>query len=478
MRHLLSSLFITVLLLGSVGVASAFEADGYTTPDNWSMQTTPGQFKQSMTGVGLTKDSRLYMTLTTRLRLKSDEYADDQDIYQYLRMHTDSVKLGSGTVKAAAFGRFAKDLDGTSGKDWTKNYFYSQRDILDTEEEMSDFSPRLYHGYVQFDGVVKNTQANLGRFYLEHLNSFQLDGADATVKVADMLSIYAYGGRPVSYYYDLDGDSVYGAGAVLNYKGKTKLEGEYSRIDVQDLEDDYYRVRFTQMIPNGYVMVGYTDLNDAGTVNVDFDYEFAKTGTIITLGYEGMNDTVDSEKTYVVNPLTYTLLPESKYNKYKASVYQAFAKHFAAGVSYETKSVDGSENFDNRDYDKYGVKFDINGLPHPDTYISFTADKWDVNSASGNDDDNRMAYGFQIGQKVSEKVDVWAGSSFGRYEYDYATDKRKDSVRSYYIGGQYQPTKVLSFMADVSREDTDFYDDVDSSLSKNYMVELWASVAF
>jgi len=70
------------------------------------------------------------------------------------------------------------------------------------------------------------------------------------------------------------------------------------------------------------------------------------------------------------------------------------------------------------------------------------------------------------------------GSSFGRYEYDYATDKRKDSVRSYYIGGQYQPTKVLSFMADVSREDTDFYDDVDSSLSKNYMVELWASVAF
>ncbi|TCK58162.1 hypothetical protein C8D98_0004, partial [Seleniivibrio woodruffii] len=54
MRHLLSSLFITVLLLGSVGVASAFEADGYTTPDNWSMQTTPGQFKQSMTGVGLT----------------------------------------------------------------------------------------------------------------------------------------------------------------------------------------------------------------------------------------------------------------------------------------------------------------------------------------------------------------------------------------------------------------------------------------
>jgi len=123
MRHLLSSLLITALLLGTSAVAFAFEAEGYTTPDSWSMQTTPGQFKQSMTGVGLTKDSRLYMTLTTRLRLKSDDYADDQDIYQYIRLHTDSVKVGNGTMKFAAFGRFAKDINGASDKEWAGKYF-------------------------------------------------------------------------------------------------------------------------------------------------------------------------------------------------------------------------------------------------------------------------------------------------------------------------------------------------------------------
>lgn len=479
MRHMLSSLLVTVLLLGTaVFAANAFEAEGYNTPDSWSMQTTPGQFKQSMTGVGLTKDSRLYMTLTTRLRLKSDEYADDQDIYQYIRLHTDSVKLGNGTMKVAAFGRFAKDINGDSDKEWSDNYFYSQRGILDTEEDMDDYAPRLYHGYVQLDGVVKNTKANIGRFYLEHLNTFQLDGADVTAKINDMFSVYAYGGRPVSYYYDLDSDSVVGGGAVFNYKGRTKVEAEYASLDVQDIDDDYSKFRVVQFIPGGSLVAGYTVLNDAGTVNLDFDYEFAKTGTIVTIGYEGMNDTVDSDKTYVVNPLTYTLLPQSKYNKYSASVYQAFAKYFAAGFSYETKNVDGTENFDNRDFDKYGVKFDINGLPHPDTYISLTADKWNVNSTEGNSDDNRIMYGCQIGQKVTEQVDVWAGSSFGRYEYDYTTDKRKDSVRSYYVGGQYQPLETLSLMLDVSREDTDFYDDVDSDLSKNYMVELWASIAF
>jgi len=343
---------------------------------------------------------------------------------------------------------------------------------------MNDYAPRLYHGYLQFDGVVKNTKANLGRFYLEHLNTFQLDGADVTAKITDMFSVYAYGGRPVSYYSDLDSDSVVGGGAVFNYKGRTKVEGEYTHLDVQDIDDDYSKLRFVQFIPGGSFVAGYTVLNDAGTVNLDLDYEFAKTGTIITLGYEGMNDTIDSDKTYVVNPITYTLLPQSKYNKYSASAYQAFAKHFAAGVSYETKKVDESGDFDNRDYDKYGVKFDINGLPHPDTYISFTADKWDVDSTSDTSDNNRVMYGCQIGQKVSEKVDVWAGSSFGRYEYDYTTDKRKDSVRSYYVGGQYQPLETLSLMVDVSREDTDFYDDVDSDLSKNYMVELWASIVF
>lgn len=478
MHTLMSRMLFMVLLLALTGSAYAFEADGYTTPNSWSEHVSPGQFKQSYTGIGLTQDSKLYMTLTTRFRLKSDDYANDQDLYQYIRMNTDAVKLGNGTVKFSAFGRIADDIDGAQGKQWADKYYYSQRDMLDTEENGNSMTSRLYTGYAEFDNVIANTTANIGRFYLNHLNTFQLDGADATVKLGDSVSVYAFGGRPVSYFYDLDGDSLEGVGLSGNYMQKTKLDAEYIHLDVQDLTDNYSKIRLAQLFNGGSVVLGYTNLNSADTVNADADYEIASTGTILTAGYEGLLDNMDSDKTYVVNPLTYTLLDQSKYNKYKASVYQSFLDHFVAGIIYETRDVRGEENFDNRNYDRYTFKFDINGLPTEDTYISLSADKWSIDATGDTKSNDRMQYSAQVSQKINSQVDMWLGTSFNRYEYDYLTDKRKDSVRSYYVGGQYQPNTRMSFMLDLSREDTDFYDDVDSDLKTSYVGELWASLMF
>jgi len=125
---------------------------------------------------------------------------------------------------------------------------------------------------------------------------------------------------------------------------------------------------------------------------------------------------------------------------------------------------------------KYGFKFDINGLPHKDTYISFNLDKWDVDNPGK--DDHRLQLGLQVNQKVTDAVNVWAGTSYGRFKYDYLTDRRKDDVRDYYVGGEYQATKNLSFMVDFTREVADFYENVDSKLDKNYMIELWANIIF
>jgi hypothetical protein len=466
------------MLLVSLVPVFAFDKGNYTTPDGWSQHVSPGQFKESFDGLKLTEESNLYLTLTSRFRLKSDDYAEDQDFYQYLRVHTDSVALGNGTVRFSAFARFADDIDGEQDNNWNSKQYYSQRDILDTELEDNDWAPRLYHGYAKFDGVVKNTVANLGRFYLEHLNTFQIDGADVTVKPHEMVEVYAFAGRPVSYYYDLDEDNLYGLGIALNYQERTKLSAEYVRLDVEDMDDDYTKAKFIQIIPNGTVMLGYTVLNDAATVDADLNYEIVKTGTIVSLEYEGLQDEIDNEKSYVVNPLTYTLLPESKYDKYGISAYQAFLDHFVVGLSYKTKAVDGEENFDNRDYSRISGKFDINGLPTPNTYISFSADKWNISSTDDNDDNDKVQYGLQLSQKINDITDIWFGTSFGRYEYDYINDKRKDSVRSYYIGGQVQPSEMLSFMADLSREDTEFYDGEADDLDKNYVVEFWANIIF
>jgi hypothetical protein len=478
MRYLPVICLLACLLLLGTAVSEAFEKGDYNTPDSWSQQVSPGQFKESYEGIGLTDDTNLYLTLTSRYRLRTNDYADDQDFYQYLRVHTDAVKLGDGTVRIAAFARFADDIDGDHKKSWGDEYYYYHRDALDTQLGYDDWAPRLYQGYAQFDGVIKNTVLNVGRFYLSHQNTFQLDGADAEVKLTDAVSVYAFGGKPVSYYYDIDDDNLFGGGININVLSNTKIGAEYVRLDVTDIEDDYTKLRIDQMIPNGNIVLEYTQLNDAATVNADVTYEVVQTGTILTFGYEGLMDEVDYDNTYVVNPMTNALLAESKYNKYEAGIYQAFLDHFAAGVTYEQKGVTGDENFDNRDYSRIKGKFDISGLPSENTYISFSVDYWDVKDTADTDDNERLQYGVQLSQKVGRTMDVWLGTSFSRYEYDYINDKRKDSVRSYYVGGQYQPTKILSFMADLSMEDTEFYDDIDSDLDKNYTAELWANIVF
>ncbi|WP_277657312.1 hypothetical protein [Seleniivibrio woodruffii] len=473
------SLAILFLLVLSLPTAHAFESDGnLTTPDNWQQHVSAGQLKQSFAGIGLSDETKMYLTLTTRLRLKSNEYADDQDVYQYLRMHTDSAKLGSGTVKAALFGRIAADINGNSGREWGENKYYIHRDILDSEASDDDYAGRLYHGYLQFDNVVRNTSLAAGRIYTDHLNQLHLDGADASVRLSDSFSVYAFGGAPVSYYYDRDSDSIYGAGFSAAYGSKVSFGAEYAKIDAEDIDDNYAKLRLTGTVKGGYVVVEYTDLNNSGTFSASADYEIAKTGTIINFGYETLTDVIDSDKTYVVNPITYALLPESKYSKYSVSVYQAFLRYFAAGLSYEAKSVDGEGDFDNRDYAKYGCRFDINGLPHKDTYISVSLDKWDVDSVESSNDEDRFQYSVQAGQRVGESFDVWLGSAFSRFEYDYSSDKRKDFVRSYYVGGEYRFSDKVSFMVDLNREDTDFYDDSDKDLSKNYTAEIWANIVF
>jgi hypothetical protein len=472
-------LFAVILAVFTVlPFAHAFDSEDLNTPDNWSQHITPGKFEKSYTGIGLTEDTSLYLTLTSRYRLRANDNADDQDFYQYLRLSTDEVDFGNGTLRFTAFSRFADDIDGNSSKQWSEKYFYSQRDILDAESDNNDWAPRLYYGYAAINGVIPNTDINIGRFYLSHQNTFQLDGADAAVDLNDSITVYAFGGKPVSYYYDIGSSRVYGGGVNITPVDSLKIGAEYTFLDVENIEDDYTKLRIDKYFSNGNIAVSYDVLDSADTLNIDMNYEIASSGTIITAGYESLLDEMDYDNTYVVNPLTYALLPEKKYKKYNLSLYQAIGSHLAACITYLNKSVDGNGNFDNRDYSRIQGKVDVFGLPHKNTYVSIGVEYWNIDKTENTDDNSRLQYSFQLSQKTGENTEVWLGSSFSRYEYDYDTDKRKDSVRSYYLGGQYQPSDLISFLADISIEDTDFYDDLTDDMDRNYTAELWANLAF
>lgn len=490
-RSLPLAVMLCVIAIG--GEALAFEQGNYTTPDSLTQQVSPGQLQESYTGIGLA-GTKVYTTLTSRYRLRfnevgSDHMGNDQDFYQYLRVRTDPIKLGNGTVALSTYTRFAADINGDKGKfegDRKGDLYYYYRDILDAEHRHDDWTTRLYLGTATFDNVIKNTSFTLGRTNLVHLNSFQLDGADATVKLTDTVSAYAYGGRPVSFFYSTGHDNLVGGGITVKAAKKTTVGGEYTRLYTQGVSSDYGKFRIDQAIPSGTVALAYTNLNNASAINADIVYELTTAGTILTGKYEGLMNDVGATNSYIVSPLASTLSVESRYNKYELGIYQAFLKHFTAGVIFQERLVEGPENFNNRSYERIGGKFDITGIPSDDTYISFSADHWGVRRTATTNTNDSIQYGVQINQKITKTVDIWGGTSYNRYDYDINPNlnsgldkpKQMDWARSYFIGGQYKPTKHLSFMADMNVEHGSFYNAIDNRLNTNYKTEIWANLIF
>ena len=477
----LVSLLSCALFLCITTETWAFEQEGYNTPDTLIQQVSPGQLKESFTGISLGGGTKIYTTLTSRYRLRANDYANDQDFYQYLRVHTDQMKLGSGTVRLSAFGRFAKDLNDDNNKTVGNSYYFFQ-DALDTQLQHNNFAPRLYLGQATFDGVIKNTTLNLGRINLTHQNTFQIDGGDAQYKLSEAISLYAYGGKPVSYYYTSGSDNLFGGGLKLKAGDTTTLGAEYARLHIKASENDYTKLRIDQIIPHGSAALTYTLLDKSSAVNADVNYEIPASKTLLTAKYEGLLSELKKSVGYPTDPMTNVLGGQSKYNKYNIGVYQPFLKHFAVGVNYVQRMVSGTEDYNNREYSNIKGKIDMYDLPIQNSYISFMMDYWDIKSTTMSKSNNNIQYGVQLSQKINKEIDLWGGTAYNRYDHDLninlTQDKVKDWARSYYLGGQYQPTKQLSFMTDLSIERTNTYNDISSDLKTNYKAEIWASFLF
>ena len=471
--------FVGMLFMLMAYPAVGFEGGTYVTPDLWSMHTSPGQFKEMYRGIPM-GSTKLNLSLTSRYRLRTNDYGSDSDFYQYVRASVDPVKLGEGTVRGSAFVRFADDINGNDERQWGSGNYYYYEDALDKELDENDLAPRVYHLKLELDNVLPNTKITGGRFYLDHLNSFQLDGLDLNMKfLDDRLKVYVFGGSTVSYFVDSDEDFFYGAGLSFQVLDNTKVSGEYIRVDAEDFdEDDYVKVRLDQGLGIGNAAVEYTHLNSTNKLLFLGDFLISPTKTRVNLEYETLRDGIDTDNSYLVNPFTYELLPENKYNRFEISAFQGLGSNFLVGAGYELRRVDKSkdEDFGNRNYDRFYGNFDIMGLPTRNTYISFKLDYWDIDSNTDVKSNERLQWGIELSQRIIDGVDVWLGTSHRKYEYDYINDRRKDDVRSYYVGGQWEPNDWFSFLVDFNYEKSEMYDEND--LEDIFITEVWVNLVF
>ena len=398
------SCILQLLLLLCVSTATA---ENMVTPDLWSYHVGAGKIGQTADGITI-GDSNLYLSLTTRYKLQTNEFAADHDIYQYLKTSFDEVKVGTGNISGKLFFRFADDLDSDDNKEWSDSNYYYYRDILDKEISENDLAPRLYFGNLVFSDYLKGATAVLGRQYVDNLNYFHIDGASATYSYKEYFDVYAYGGMSVSYYYENDEDYLYGGGVNLKPLEGTSIQIEANKLEVEDMGDDLISAKISQEFPIGSIYVKYDHFNQADLVEASGIIRISQTKTSLRLKYSGQLDKIDvTDSSYIVNPFTYSLMDSEKYNKFNLMVNQQVMDYFSIDLGGEVKRIDGDTNRYNREYQKYRIALNIDEI-FPGSFFKLSAEYQDMGDYYPTDE-KKTRFGLQYSQSVTEDIDIWAG---------------------------------------------------------------------
>jgi hypothetical protein len=468
----LSCAFLTFMLMH----VSSASAENMVTPDLWSYHVNAGKISQATEGLSIGETS-LYLTLTTRYRYSSNDYANDSDIYQYLKTNFDEVRVGTGTISGKLYFRVAEDLDSDDNQDWSDSSYYFYRDALDKELQENDLAPRLYYGNLVFSDFLEGTKLVLGRQYVDNLNNFHIDGGAASYSYGEKLDVYIYGGMTVSYFYENDDDYLYGGGITAKPFENTSIQVEGNKLEVEDMGDDMLSAKISQQLPFGYAYVKYDQINDADLFEAAGNFRIEKTRTSLRLKYSGQYNKIDvSDSSYVVNPFTYSLMDSEKFSKYKININQQIINMLSLDLGGEFKQIDGDLNRYNREYNKYTVAVNIDEL-FQGNFIRISAEMMDFDDYYSTDEE-KVRFGFQMSQRVSEKIDVWTGIDHQSFVYDYEDDEYKESVTVYYIGTEWRPLGFLSCSLDLSAEDTEMYEDLSDDLNTNYTAEAHLSLMF
>jgi hypothetical protein len=470
-------IFAAVMLCFLHAAPSVAQGQSLPTPDNWKQHVTPGGFAgayQRGSALGGVAD----VNLTTRYRLIWNDFSSDQNLYQYLRVNLSEVSLGKGTVSAHLFARAAGDIDGDRDQQGNDSQYYIFRDALDAEDE----DVRIYTGNIVLNKVLPKTDLTLGRTHASHLDVFQIDGADATVALTDRISAYAFGGAPVSYFFDSGSDRLFGGGVSAKLFNKTVLRLEYQSIDVDDEDDQIVAVRLDQAISLGGFYGEYRNIDSSNLVEVGGNLKLAATKTVVSFTYRQLFDQVEGDDAFgfPVNPLTISLLPYAEHQLYSLRVDQQILPNVHGRAEVELKNADDDQFvFDNRDYVRYRLAFDFDGIPTSETFFSLFGEYWDVDSVVGGNDNGRLQLGARVSHSFTEQIDVWAGTGYEQFKFDFDINERKESVRTLYVGGQWTPAENIALLVDLTAENSDVFDDLNTSeFEKNYIAEMWLNLVF
>jgi hypothetical protein len=467
---------LLALLLASIGVtAFAVEGGDYQTPDTWKQHYSLSGVKYNTDGASVAGGD-LDATISSRTSIRSFDDSLVEE-YLYLRLKLANIDLAGGNVGANLYFR-----GGFSGEEFEPGPFNSTKNAFYVERNDETIALRLYQANVVLDDLIPQTAVTLGRFYLNHIDTQLVDGADVTVHLLDdMLGIYALYGMPVSFYTKSPSTTLFGGGVDLKPIDILRIRAEYLSYSYDDGDYDFQ---------NG-ILKARADAKVLDVVSVYLNYKVidsvsdAELGAIVDLppiaeplggttvfaSARIISDYYDEETSQFVDPFGTGLGQEGKNTLLSAELYQGLLEWLAISVGVQGKLISGDPSYAHREFSHVYGAVDFNGLFDPNLFIQINGGSWLAPADKSLKEESTFQIGGQVSYRLSA-IDLWLGTNFQKYAYYFANELNPQSAltrgrltkyfeqdaRSFYLGGQYNLENIgLTVGADLSFTSSSVY---------------------
>jgi hypothetical protein len=386
--------------------------------------------------------------------------------------------------------RGAMDSRGSYGEP-KYDFFY---DSLDSSRGHEGWDLRVYQANAVFDNVVKYTILSVGRTYVEHLKAIQIDGGDISAGTESFKG-FAYYGSPVSFYESTRDIKVLGGGLHGGIAGLFTLRGEAVQfLDSSDDDRDTFLWNGRADVPYRLSGINGALYGEGGRTEDAWVYAAGATGyipgakTTLNLWVKGQYERNDTPVNMMVSDFEMVTGTESQYYQVGANIYKGFGERIAAGIGFETRQ-NADDFYGDRDYYRYLANIDFIGL-FAGSYISLTAEYWDIPKDGYNTENNSLYVGGKLTQSLGDALELWLGGTLTTYRYYYkqydilpvlagrSNEKLDNKVYLMYLGAYCKPMANLLLGIDFTYEISEVLTEIDSDDDNIGTVALSANYTF
>lgn len=324
------------------------------------------------------------------------------------------------------YGSLFEDVNGRRGR------------IYDSIYETYDHNVhgKLYGLYAEFHSRWGFEKIRVGRQYSYETRGLSFDGITLKSGQKGRYRFTVFGGKPVHYYESSrSGDWLFGGSLSYGPSRRTRLRLEYLYAkdnseflrnssnhsialslwqEVTEWWDLYARVSFLDSPLNDF------DIRSSWRLSFDVD--------LTARYYRQVRELEFHDYALELDPLSRTLSTLRKYETFEVSAFRAFGEDVSGEVGLRVRNSDDEDDF-NEDSTGYFVNVYVDNFLREGLGMSVSCEH---QHTPGTDDTKSIS--LELRNRLTETAEVYIGSAFYQYKYDYLGGRDENNVRTIFAG--------------------------------------------